>query len=81
MILKNGDSKVSPAVEMFLKSAYQTGKTQIQQIIDSVAREKQFSKALLQEYYSKNIFYEIGPLELEGMNRFKLECQSVYENR
>jgi len=81
MILKNGDSKVSPAVEMFLKSAYQTGKTQIHQIIDSVAREKQFSKALLQEYFSKNIFYEIGPLELEGMNRFKLECQSVYENR
>jgi chorismate dehydratase len=79
MTLKNNNSAVSPAVQMFLKSAYQTGKTQIEKIIDSVTKEKQLTKSLLQEYYSKNIFYEIGPLELEGMNRFKLECQHVYK--
>jgi chorismate dehydratase len=79
MTLKSNESNVSPAVEMFLKSAYQTGKTQIQNIIDSVTKEKQLSKELLQEYYSKNIFYEIGAAELEGMNRFKLECQHVYK--
>jgi chorismate dehydratase len=83
MVLKNKDQNkepgVSPAIEMFLKSAYQIGKSQIANIIESVAKEKQLSKALLEEYYSKNIFYEIGPLELEGMNRFKLECQHVYK--
>lgn len=81
MTLKNKDSAVSPAVELFLKSAYAEGKKNLSSIIETTAKEKQLSKALLEEYFFKNILYEIGPRELEGMNRFKLECQSVYENR
>ncbi len=69
----------APAVSELLKASYQMGKTQINTIIKTIIKEKQLPEALMQEYFTKNIYFEIGSAELEGMNRFKLECQHVYK--